>query len=152
MNYYYANTHKLFSLILLFFLVAAASVVLAHGDDEETDKNAPQGSIFSALLPDVPGKRMTVYELHLPPSSGRKSIPHHHPGSVYVYVVKGTVRWALKGQPVKILHAGDSFFEPPGVIHTVSENASTTEPATVLAVMLSPDGAPLVTRESGDGK
>jgi len=150
MNIYHANVQKPLALLLLYFLAITSSAVFAHGDDEETSKAAPQGSIFSNLLPDVPGKRLTVYELHLPPSSGRKSIPHHHPGSVYVYVVKGSVRWALKGQEEKLLHAGDSFFEPPGAIHTLGENASTTESATVLAVMLSPEGAPLVTRETVD--
>ena len=44
---------------------------------------------------------------------------------------------------VKVYKAGESFFEPPGSEHLVSENASATEPASLLAVFVAPDGANL---------
>jgi len=39
---------------------------------------------------------------------------------------------------------GESFFEPPGGEHLVSENASATEPASLLAIYVA-DGAKLTT-------
>jgi len=39
------------------------------------------------------------------------------------------------------------FFEPPGSEHLVSENASTTEPASLLAVFVADNGAQLTTFE-----
>ena len=36
-----------------------------------------------------------------------------------------------------------TFFEPPGSEHLVSENASATEPASLLAVFVTDDGAQL---------
>jgi quercetin dioxygenase-like cupin family protein len=45
--------------------------------------------------------------------------------------------------PARIYHAGESFFEPPGSTHNVSENASTTEPASLLAVFVADDDAKL---------
>ena len=40
---------------------------------------------------------------------------------------------------------GESFFEPPGAIHLVSENASSTEPAGLIAVFVADEGATLTT-------
>ena len=104
--------------------------------------------LFSTPLPDVPGKHMVVVALKLPPQGG-PAHPHRHPGSVYVYVTQGTARLGVEGQPVQIVHAGESFFEAPGALHTVAESASSTEPALAIAVMIVPDGAPLVLPPDG---
>src|SRR5262249_58788564 len=40
---------------------------------------------------------------------------------------------------------GESFFEAPGAIHLVSENASLTEPAELPAVFVADEGATLTT-------
>ena len=110
----------------------------------------PPGVIFSNPLPDVAGKRLVVVELNFPPNSAPPStadkhpVGHRHPGSVYVHVTKGAVRLAIEGQPVQVVRAGGSFFEPPGVLHTIAESASATEPATAIAVMIVPEGAALV--------
>ncbi len=47
--------------------------------------------------------------------------------------------------PGKVYKAGESFFKPPGSEHLVSENASTTEPASLLAVFVADDRACLTT-------
>jgi quercetin dioxygenase-like cupin family protein len=70
---------------------------------------------------------------------------HHHPGSVYVYVTQGAVRIGVEGQPVQVVQEGESFFEAVGAHHIINENASATEPARAIAVMIVPDGEPLVT-------
>jgi quercetin dioxygenase-like cupin family protein len=96
--------------------------------------------LFTAPLPDVPGMRLRVVRLAIPPATG-KSSPHRHPGSVYVYIVQGAARLGLEGQPVQTVHAGESFFEPKGALHTVAESVSPTESATAIAVMIEPDDA-----------
>lgn len=135
------------SIAIFFCLMVTTSLCFAHETDEVKNPGSPP-VIFSKSLPDVPGKQLTVVELNLKPRDPNwQSHPHRHPGSVYIYVTKGTVRWAIEDQPAQTLHAGDSFFEPAGVLHTLSENASTSEPASVIAVMLVPDGSPLVLPE-----
>jgi quercetin dioxygenase-like cupin family protein len=104
--------------------------------------------IFSSALQELPGTKLVVVSLKLDPAGKSHSQPHHHPGSVYVYVTRGVARLGLKGQPIKIVHAGESFFEAPGSVHTVAESASDKEPAYAIAVMLVPDGAPLATPEA----
>jgi mannose-6-phosphate isomerase-like protein (cupin superfamily) len=113
--------------------------------------------IFARELPDVPGRNLIVVALTYPahptqPSTHDSGAPqrcrgHRHPGSTYVYVTSGEMRLGIAGQPVQTLHAGESFFEPPGVLHNVAESASATEPASVIAVQILPAGTAILTPE-----
>ena len=59
-------------------------------------------------------------------------------------MLSGTIRSENSATgPARVYKAGESFFEPPGGEHLVSENASTTEPASLLAVFVADDGARL---------
>ena len=70
--------------------------------------------------------------------------PHHHAGSVYAYVLSGAIRSENSATgPARVYKAGESFFEPPGSQHLISANASTTEPASLLAIFVADDGATL---------
>lgn len=125
--------------------IALAMVVaaLAAGPALAAKTPPPPAPLFSAALPDVPGKNLVVVHLTLP-LKGAPPHPHRHPGSVYVYVTSGVARLGVDGQPVQIVKAGESFFEPQGALHTVAESDSATEKATAIAVMIVPDGAALV--------
>lgn len=106
--------------------------------------------VFSEKLPNVPGKTLTGVFVQYAP--GGKSASHAHAGSVYAYVLSGKIRSenSVTG-PVRVYSAGEGFFEPPGSIHTVSENASDTEPASLLAIFVADDGAQL-TRGAAETK
>jgi quercetin dioxygenase-like cupin family protein len=100
--------------------------------------------VFSGQLPNVPGKSLTAVVVNYAP--GGKSQAHHHAGSVFAYVLSGAIRSENSATgAAKVYHAGESFFEPPGSEHLISENASTTEPASLLAVFVADDGATLTT-------
>ena len=99
--------------------------------------------VASDVLPHVAGKRITTVVVEFPP--GGLSPPHHHGGSVTVYMLSGVIRSQLQGQPPMVYKAGDSFFEPPGVVHLLAENMSATEPARALAVFVADEGATLTT-------
>src|SRR4051794_8634498 len=119
-------------------LVLGAAAVLGGsaiaGDDVRPD--------FSGALPNVPGKVLTAVVVNYAP--GGKSPAHHHAGSVFAFILSGAVRSEVTpGGAVKIYKAGESFFEAPGSSHLVSENASATEPASLLAVFVADQGAKL---------
>ena len=100
--------------------------------------------IASQKLPNVPGKSITAVRVSYPP--GGKSGKHHHAGSVLAFVLSGEIRSENSATgPAKVYQAGESFFEPPGSEHLVSENASATEPASLLAIFIADDGAELTT-------
>jgi quercetin dioxygenase-like cupin family protein len=102
----------------------------------------PSSIVMSQKLPDVPGKTLTGLLVHYEP--GGKTPKHQHPGSVMAFVVSGAVRSQNSAAgPARVYRAGEAFFEPPRSEHLVSENASLTEPASLLAIFVADDGATL---------
>ena len=99
--------------------------------------------IASYVLPNVPGKRVTIVRVFYGPGGFTRA--HRHAGSVTAYITKGEIRSQLGGGPVETFKVGQSFFEPPGVTHLVSANASNTEPAELIAVFVADEGAQLTT-------
>jgi quercetin dioxygenase-like cupin family protein len=99
--------------------------------------------IASHALPNVPGKRVTIVRVFYGPGGFTRA--HRHAGSVTAYVTKGQIRSQLGGGPVETFEVGQSFFEPPGATHLVSANASSTEPAELVAVFVADEGAQLTT-------
>lgn len=92
---------------------------------------------FQHALPNVAGKKLVSVVVDYPP--GAKSAPHRHAPSafIYAYVLSGSIRSQLEGEPAaKIYHADESWFENPGAHHVVSENASDTQSAQLLAVFV----------------
>lgn len=121
-------------------LVAAVIEPLCMTSASSQDVVEP---ITSHALPNAPGKRVTVVRVFYGP--GGFTPPHYHAGSVTAYVTKGEIRSQLGGGPVETFKVGQSFFEPPGSTHLVSANASTTEPAELIAIFVADEGAQLTT-------
>jgi quercetin dioxygenase-like cupin family protein len=69
---------------------------------------------------------------------GGKSTPHHHAGSAFIYahVLSGAIRSQVDDGPAKVYQVGEGFYEAPGSHHTISENASDRDPASLLAVFV----------------
>ncbi len=129
--------------------VAGAAVLLASVLWTGTTSRAAGEEVGVEVKPvrveqlrNVPGKTLTAVVVTYAPAG--KSGAHHHAGSVFAYVLSGAIRSESSATgPVKVYKAGESFFEPPGSTHRISENASTTEPASLLAVFVADDGARL---------
>ena len=119
---------------------ALAPLCATAAESSPLDKVEPIGSY---ALPNVPGKRVTIVRVFYGPSGFSR--PHRHGGSVTAYITKGEIRSQLGGGPVETFGVGQSFFEPPGATHLVSANASTTEPAELIAVFVADEGAELTT-------
>lgn len=90
---------------------------------------------FAEAIANVPGKKMTALVVDYAP--GGKSSPHRH-GQAFVvaYVLSGSIRSGVDGGEPHVFHAGEHWVEKPGAHHTVSENASDTEPARLLAIFV----------------
>jgi quercetin dioxygenase-like cupin family protein len=89
-------------------------------------------------LTNVPGKNLQMLTVEYPP--GGASPPHRHHAQVFVYVLSGSLRMQVKGSPVVTLRAGQTFYEGIEDEHTVSENASRSEPAKILVFMVKDGG------------
>lgn len=92
--------------------------------------------VYEHALPNVPGKSIKGVLVEYEP--GGVDAAHTHPDSAFIYatVLDGAIRSQVNEGPVKTYRAGESFSEYPGDRHGVSENASTTEPARLLAVFV----------------
>jgi quercetin dioxygenase-like cupin family protein len=103
--------------------------------------SAPQGgALMQRDLIAVPGKEVVVSRIEQAP--GAVGRPHRHFAQVFVYVLQGKVVMQVKGGPRKTLGPGETFYENPSDIHTVSANASETEPAAFLAFLIKDKGKP----------
>lgn len=90
------------------------------------------------------GWQMTATEVTYPP--GESSAAHRHPGFVVGYVLEGQYRFAVNDHAPTVLSAGQIFFESfetSGEVHSVSGNASATQPARILALVFTKKGDPV---------
>jgi quercetin dioxygenase-like cupin family protein len=92
-------------------------------------------------LADMAGKVATVLTVDYAP--GVASDAHVHPGSVFAYVLEGTVITQLEGEQPMTYTKGQSWYESPKNPHLVSRNASVTGPAKLLVLLLSQEGEAL---------
>jgi quercetin dioxygenase-like cupin family protein len=95
--------------------------------------------VIKQRLPGEPERDISLVEVSYPPGTG--SPPHLHANGVMAFVVSGTIVSKVGDGTEQTFHAGDAWWEPPGAIHRVSRNASSTEPATLLAIYIAPKGA-----------
>ena len=91
-------------------------------------------------LADFPGKEALMISVEHAP--GGSSAVHRHNAHAFVYVVEGSVVMQLKGGQQVTLTPGQSFYEGPDDIHVVDRNASGTQPAKFLVVLIKDKGAP----------
>ena len=121
--------------ILLATLIAVAILAPAAHAEPNSGQNPVIRTVFDQPT-NVPGKSLETVTVSYPP--GAKSAAHHHAKSAFImaYVISGAIRSQLEGEPARVYHAGETWSEAPGAHHTVSENASATEPAELLAVFL----------------
>jgi quercetin dioxygenase-like cupin family protein len=91
---------------------------------------------FNQQISNIPGKSLIAVTVDYAP--GGKTPAHHHAHSAFVtaYVLSGAIRSQVDDGPVQVFHAGESWSEKPGARHTMSENASATEPAKLLAIFV----------------
>lgn len=115
--------------VVLFALLATGSAA------QQSSANI----LFQTDLPDIEGREAVVLEVVYPP--GVASASHRHNAHTFVYVLEGSVVMAVAGGEEQTLVAGETFYESPSDIHSVSRNASNTEPARILVVFIKNEGA-----------
>jgi quercetin dioxygenase-like cupin family protein len=116
---------------------ATATVATEHPSETLTP-------LIQQALPNVRGRTFTSAKVTFPP--GARAVPHRHGNAfVYAYVLEGTVRSRLEGEPMRTYHQGENWVEQPGAHHVATENASNTERAQLLVVFVSTTGEQLKT-------
>lgn len=96
--------------------------------------------LLSKDLPDVAGKEVSMVTVEYAP--GASSASHRHNADTFVYVLEGSIVMQVKGGTEVTLGPGQTFYESPDDIHSVSRNASTTNKAKFLVFFVKQKGAP----------
>jgi quercetin dioxygenase-like cupin family protein len=91
-------------------------------------------------LTGIAGKEASMLTVEYAP--GASSAVHRHNAYTFVYVLEGSVVMQVKGGKEVTLGPGQTFYESPDDIHTVSKNASSTKPAKFLVFFVKDKGAP----------
>jgi quercetin dioxygenase-like cupin family protein len=95
-----------------------------------------QTELFKTTMGDVLGRVVTIRRTERDPGNG--SAPHRHPGShTFGYVLEGSYEVKVDDGPLQKLGPGGTFYEPPGALHGVSRNGSSTQPVKYLVIQVS---------------
>ncbi len=122
-------------------LAVMAAVTLMHARAADAPAPARATPLFTTALPDLAGKEGMMLTVEYAP--GGASPAHRHNANTFVYVLEGSVVMQVAGGEEKTLKVGDVFYESPADIHSVSRNASSTQPAKILVVFIKDAGAPV---------
>ena len=119
--------------VTLAALVAWPRLLSVEAASQERETITPA---FREAIPNIPGKSLVALVVNYPP--GGTTPAHYHPRSAFVtgYVLSGSIRSQVNDGKAQVFRAGQSWTEPPGAYHPISENASATEPASLLAIFV----------------
>lgn len=122
-------------------------IPLASGQTDSSNARSQRNdrvhTVMSQALPAVNGAHLKAVLLEVRYGPGEASTPHTHPCAVVGYVIEGSLRTQVEGQPEVVYKTGQSFYEAPNGVHLVSANASTTKPAKFLAYLICDRDTPL---------
>lgn len=135
-----------FAFPLLGVVALAAAFHLGTVAAQQQAPATKVNQLMKQTLADVPGREVMMITLDIPPGGG--SPAHRHPGAHnFGYVLEGAYKIKVDAGPETVLTKGQTFYEAPGQLHAVSSNASNTEPAKVLVVVVNEIGKPLTVVE-----
>jgi quercetin dioxygenase-like cupin family protein len=102
------------TLLIAGFAVLASSAVFAQSGGQMAVPAGPDKQVY-----DVPAgsKDQEILIQTRDLKDGETVTPHIHHGVEMTEVVTGTFELYVKGQPVKVIHAGESFLVPREVPH-----------------------------------
>jgi quercetin dioxygenase-like cupin family protein len=124
-------TTKLVALVLLCLMSGTA-----------TAQDARITSLMTKDLTENPGREVLMITVEHPP--GGSNAIHRHNAQAFVYVLEGSVVMQLKGGQQVTLTPGQTFYEGPDDVHVVDRNASSSNPAKFLVLLIKDKGAPAV--------
>jgi quercetin dioxygenase-like cupin family protein len=129
--------------------MVAAFAVVPCAAFAETAPGDAISTAFREAISNIPGKSITALVVSYAP--GGKSPSHRHARSAFIvgYVLSGAIRSQVDDGPAQVFHAGEHWIEQPGAHHRISENASTTEPASLLAIFVADTNDTKLTTNDG---
>jgi len=129
-------------ILLASLLIAAATTAVAQQPPSSTSPHAIVKTLMTKPLAQHPGEELVMLSVEYPP--GSVDPVHRHNANALVYVVEGSIVMGLRGSKPVTLGPGQTFYEGPDDVHEIGRNASTTQPAKFIVVLLKKIGAPVL--------
>lgn len=128
------NPKKYAAIVCLGLTMALGAGLLPAVAADASDSGVVE--VFNHAITNNVGKSLIAVEVNYKP--GEKSPSHWHSKTAFImaYVVSGAIRSQIEGESVHVYEAGQTWYENPGAHHVISENASKTEPAKLLAIFV----------------
>jgi quercetin dioxygenase-like cupin family protein len=105
--------HKLIIPVVI-VLAAAATPAWPQTPQPQGPRFQPTPYFVMPLEKD-PTRQVRLQSVVIPPGAGNQF--HRHPGDQWWAVQEGEVTYTVKGQPPRVLKAGDFIYVPRGTIH-----------------------------------
>ena len=99
-------------------IVVAAGLAVAPAWSQAPAPEAPRfqpKAYFEMPLEKDPTRQVRLQSVVMPPGSANQF--HRHPGDQWWAVQEGEVTYTIKGQPPRVLKAGDFVYVPRGTVH-----------------------------------
>ena len=121
-------------------LVGTLCCLVSYAVVKQATSSAKVTPLLTKDLTEIPGKEGAMLTVEYPP--GAVSAKHRHNAHTFVYVLEGSIVMQVEGGKEVTLGPGQTFYESPADIHSVSRNASATQPAKFLVFFVKDKGAP----------
>ncbi len=125
--------------LALFAAAIAFSLIGAQGAAAHEIKPAVT-KLLNTPLAGIAGKEANVVLFAVGP--GWTLGKHSHPGHIFVYMLEGSIKIEVEGEPTHVLSPGDLLYEVPGP-NMVANNVSSTKGARFLVFQVGDIGEPL---------
>ena len=112
---------------------------VSNGQDVHHD-DAQAAPLLIEELSNPIGREVRMATIEYPP--GGSTAPHRHAGAIFAYVLSGNVIVQLDDGNCIKYGPGEAWSERPEQLHEVSRNASLTEPAKLLVLMITDPDRP----------
>jgi quercetin dioxygenase-like cupin family protein len=122
------------------FALSLSLTLFTAGSAPAQDAPIVRREILKTELQGLQGMDGIMYVTDVAP--GAAAPRHSHPGYEFNYVLKGALTFEIDSEKPKTISAGQATFTPRGSVHKVT-NASTSEPAQLVVVLIHEQGQPL---------
>jgi quercetin dioxygenase-like cupin family protein len=119
-------------------LVATMVVAAAWSQQPQQGPKFQAKPYFEQPLEKDPTRQVRMQNVTLPPGAG--NVFHRHPGEQWWTVQEGEITYTVKGQPPRVLKAGDHVYVPRGTVHR-NQNLS-GQPARAVEMNITDKGVP----------
>jgi len=127
------------SMLTLAVVALAGTIATAASAQTSTSPTGPAFSwrFFATALENDPSREVRMQmQLHLPGRTGNAF--HTHNGDQWQVVIEGEITYTVRGQPPRVLKAGEFVHIPRGTIHR-NENKSNAPTRTVELLIMDKD-------------